>query len=326
MGISASAGWGLYPQGPATRPTKGPMSPRMTLIAIGLALGGSALAALVLVMVGHRRAASLPGVSAPGVDGGLTHAVGAATRQVQRAIASTRAPQPDDAASAEAAASAPSPEPTPTPEPAWVSGALAREFLQDPILGRLEALGQEVLAAEQLSPNELLVAVYEPLRGALSNWDDETRLILYRRGPQGFERVAFVTKAGQSLPGRAAGLLLTDLDGDRLSEAFLVGLPRGAEGKVPSVGVRRQGQDQPFRVLWNRSDLGAALASTSSGRFLAYLHQDAGPNGPWTLERYGLYGGQLGVADRQEIRPDDGRIRSEDPPPAPPQPGLRWRR
>lgn len=303
------------------------MSPRLTLLAIALALGGSALASLVLVMVGHnRRPSPLPGVAAPGVDGGLTPAVGAAARKVQQAIAASRAPGRDPVASASLAPTPP-PSPTPPPEPAWVEGdALARAFMKDPILPRLEALGQEVVAAKQLSPNELLVALYEPERGALSNWDDETRLVLYRREAVGFERSAFVTKAGQSMPGRAVGLLLTDLDGDRLSEAFLVGRPQGRLNQVPSLGLRRQAQGQPFQLFWKHSDAGAALATTSSGRFLAYLHQEGGPDGPWILERYGLYGGVLSVADRQSIEPDDGRVRSADPPPAPPQPGLRWRR
>lgn len=301
------------------------MSPRLTLLAIALALGGSALASLLLVMLGHQRGQSLPGLSAPGVDGGLHVAIAAATDRVRTRLRSP-APGQEAAATEGQASGPPSLPPTPPPEPAWVRGPLARAFAHDPIVGRLEALGQEVLFAEQVHPEELLVVVYEPPRGALSTWDDESRLTLYHRMGGQFEREAFLTKAGRSLPGRAAGLLLTDLDGDRLSEVFVVGRPQGQAGRVPSLGFRRAAPGQPYRQVWERSDTGACMTSTPSGRFLAYLHQADGPNGPWTLERFTLYGGLLSVADGQEIGPDDGHIRLGDPPPAPPQPGLRWGR
>jgi hypothetical protein len=108
-------------------------------------------------------------------------------------------------------------------------------FLASDVCHRLQALNTEITQTVQLAPNQLLAAEYVPKQGALSEWDDETRLVLYRwDGGKGFERMQFVSKAGKSIKGKLAGLELYDFDHDGTMEIVAIGGPYG-----PSARPRR---------------------------------------------------------------------------------------
>lgn len=133
-------------------------------------------------------------------------------------------------------------------------------FMASDVCHRLQALNTEIVQTVPLGADQLLVAEYLPKVSALSEWDDETRLVLYHwDGGKGFERVQFVSKAGKSIKGRLAGLALFDLDHDGQPEVFAIGFPYGATSKVMSQVYRRPAADKPFENVWMRKDFGAAF-------------------------------------------------------------------
>ncbi|MDB5096353.1 MAG: hypothetical protein JWM80_774 [Cyanobacteria bacterium RYN_339] len=137
---------------------------------------------------------------------------------------------------------------------------IADAFLASDVCHRLQALNTEITQTLPLGGNELLAAEYVPKQGALSEWDDETRLVLYRwDGGRGFERVQFVSKAGKSIKGKLAGLELFDFDHDGVPEIVAIGGPYGPSARVASKVYRRTAAGGKFENVWLRKDFGAAF-------------------------------------------------------------------
>jgi hypothetical protein len=133
-------------------------------------------------------------------------------------------------------------------------------FMASDVCHRLQALNTEITQTVQVAPDQLLAAEYVPKQGALSEWDDETRLVLYRwDGQKGFERLQFVSKAGKSIKGKLFGLELVDLDHDGQPEIVAIGGPYGLTNKVMSQVFRRPAADKPFETIWQHKDFGAAF-------------------------------------------------------------------
>lgn len=126
------------------------------------------------------------------------------------------------------------------------------DFRAAPVGIRLAALGHEPLATMRLGPDELVVVVYAPEQGTLSRWDDESRIVLYKRGHGDFERIQFMSKASESLPGRGAELVAQDLDGDGVAEVLAFGGPHGPVGKRTCMVFHRPAAGAKFGVIFRR--------------------------------------------------------------------------
>lgn len=125
-------------------------------------------------------------------------------------------------------------------------------FRASPVGLRLAALTHEPILTMPLSADELVVAIYAPEQGALSRWDDETRIVLYRRVPGDFERIQFLSKASESLPGRGVELLAQDLNGDGVNEVLALGRPHGSVGKSTFMVFHRPTVAKSFGVIFRR--------------------------------------------------------------------------
>ncbi len=128
-------------------------------------------------------------------------------------------------------------------------------FGQSDVARRLGDLGHEICWMGSVGAKQWLVGLYVPFQGALSDWDDETRLVLYRETSVGvYERVQFVSKAGDSLPGRASAVALLDLDGDGEGEILAQGQPMGMRRRVTFQIYRRDRPDARFMKVYERCD------------------------------------------------------------------------
>lgn len=157
------------------------------------------------------------------------------------------------------------------PPPAPADTPVAKAFYASPLCQRLKALGLTIMAVRPLVGNEAVVAYYVPFQGALSDWDDETRLVLYRwNGGTDFEREQFITKAGDAIGGRLSGLEIRDLDGDGQPEILAAGTPGKKLGMVSTMIFRRSAANAPFERIWNRRELGAAIRATGDALFFSY--------------------------------------------------------
>ena len=126
---------------------------------------------------------------------------------------------------------------------------------QSDVARRLGDLGHEICWVGSVGAKQWLVGLYVPFQGALSDWDDETRLVLYREASVGvYERVQFVSKAGDSLPGRASAVVLLDLDGDGEGEILALGQPMGRRRRVTFQIYRRDRPDTRFMKVYERCD------------------------------------------------------------------------
>lgn len=153
--------------------------------------------------------------------------------------------------------------------PAWASPQPDADFLaafrRAPVGHRLAALGHTPVMALALGPGDWIVAIYAPEQSATSNWDDETRLVRYRRGAKDYERVQFVSKAGKSPPGRLARLWRQDLDGDGDAEVLALGAAHGPVGKATLMVFRREGRAGSFEPVFRRRHVAPALAPDAAG-------------------------------------------------------------
>jgi hypothetical protein len=155
---------------------------------------------------------------------------------------------------------------------------------------RLAALGHEVGQIVPIGEHEVLVVDYVPKQGVGSEWDDESRLVLYRwDGHLGFEREQFVTKAGKSVPGRVAGLVVKDLDGDGQPEIAVIGKDDATFHRNTTLVLRRDaGIGTPFEEVFRRKDHLAAFSI--DGRGLTYTFEDPADHAR-RFERYALEAG-----------------------------------
>jgi hypothetical protein len=175
------------------------------------------------------------------------------------------------------------------------------EFRRAPVGQRLAALGHTPLHVLALSTGDWVVAIYAPEQSAASNWDDETRLVRYRRGATDFERVAFVSKAGKSPAGRLARLWSDDLDGDGEPEVLALGAPHGPVGKATLMAFRRDGRAGAFEVAFRRRHVAPILERDGPGRLVFSFER---PRGTRHRERFRWRDGVLEpvVGDAPPIR------------------------
>lgn len=162
-------------------------------------------------------------------------------------------------------------------------GGLA-SFLASPVAQRLAALGHQPVAAARVGPSQTLIAIYVPVQGALSDWDDETRLVLYRRTEGAdFERVQFVSKAGLSVPGRIDSLLVRDLDHDGQPEVVAVGRALDSGLRTTSLIFRRPSADARYELVWRRRDREVAFFfDARPGQFgYTYVERRTGTARQW---------------------------------------------
>lgn len=175
---------------------------------------------------------------------------------------------------------------------AAVVASPAQLFLTSDVAQRLKALNTEVLQTLDLGGGEVLAVEYIPKQGALSEWDDESRLVLYKQDGMSFTRVQFVSKAGQSIPGRIAGLEAVDLDHDGTPELIAIGYPHAPSGKVTSQIYRRPAPGARYEQIWKHKDLGACFRTDFKDAPFTYITLD-----PQTFavkrEGYTLKAGEL---------------------------------
>lgn len=145
-----------------------------------------------------------------------------------------------------------------------------RTFRAAPVGARLTALRHDPLSVRRLRTGEWAVLIHAPEQSKISNWDDETRLVLYRRGEGDFERTQFVSKAGRAVPGRTSNLDVRDLDGDGVEELIVRGRPHGPVGKSTVMIFRRDKADAKYYVVFRRRHLRAELIATPKGVHLQY--------------------------------------------------------
>jgi hypothetical protein len=169
-------------------------------------------------------------------------------------------------------------------------------FRASDVVQRLQALGTDITHVLDLGGGEVLAAEYIPKQGALSEWDDESRLVLYHyEANHAFTRTQFVSKAGRSIPGRLAALLARDLDHDGIPEILAVGYPHAPSGKVTSQIFRRTGAGHKFESLWQHKDAGACFRFDDASVSYQYITLDPTTFKPHS-EAYVLTGGQLTLA------------------------------
>ncbi|HEY9722633.1 MAG TPA: hypothetical protein V6D47_11495 [Oscillatoriaceae cyanobacterium] len=163
----------------------------------------------------------------------------------------------------------------PVPDNAPADTPVAKAFYASPLCQRLKALGLSIVAVTPLVGNEAVVAYYVPFQGAMSDWDDETRLVLYRwKGGTDFAREQFITKAGDSIHGHLSGLEIRDLDGDGQPEIIAAGMPGTKLGEVSTMIFRRDSATDAFQRIWDRHDLGAAVRANGAQLFYSYQMWD----------------------------------------------------
>jgi hypothetical protein len=169
------------------------------------------------------------------------------------------------------AAAAPAATPA-TPGVPVASDAALRAFKAAPVGQRLAALGHEPLVAVPMGNEEVAVVVYAPFQSAISRWDDESRVVLYRRGAADYERVQFVSRAAESIPGRIAVLLARDVDGDGVVDLVGIGRAHGPVGKATLMIFRRREAGGRFDVVFRRRQAAPALVFAPGGR-LTYTYE-----------------------------------------------------
>jgi hypothetical protein len=180
--------------------------------------------------------------------------------------------------------------------PALAATPLETAFRASDVVHRLQSLSTDITDVLELGTGEVLAAEYIPKQGALSEWDDESRLVLYRQEANGsFTRVQFVSKAGRSIPGRLAAILATDLDHDGTPEILAIGQPHGPSFKVTSQIFRRAGAGQKFESIWQHKDMGACFRLDAPAVAFTYITLDTTTFKPRS-EAYLMQGGQLALA------------------------------
>ncbi|MEB3196264.1 MAG: hypothetical protein VKP62_03580 [Candidatus Sericytochromatia bacterium] len=142
--------------------------------------------------------------------------------------------------------------PAPQPDPLVL-------FVRAAVGQRLLALGHTPHAAVRLKTGEWAIAIHAPEQSSISAWDDESRIVLYRRTAHDFERVQFVSKAGRSVPGRLTALEVRDLDGDGVEELVARGQPHGPVGKQTVMVFRRSAPTAGFEVVLRRRQLALTM-------------------------------------------------------------------
>lgn len=187
------------------------------------------------------------------------------------------------------------------PEPGATARAEAlATFRAAPVGQRLAALMNEPIMAVPLAGDEVAVVVYAPEQGSLSRWDDESRVVLYRRAKPDWERVQFVSKAGESIPGRLRALLPQDVDGDGLVDLVALGGPHGPVGKATLMVFRRWEAGGKFYAVFRRRQAAPALTFGPGGK-LAYTYE--APTGGRRFEAFALDG-------NGHYQPADGQARA----------------
>lgn len=156
---------------------------------------------------------------------------------------------------------------TSSPDP-----ALLATFRAAPIGQRLAALNNEPILALPLAGDEVAVVVYAPEQGALSRWDDESRVVLYKRAAPDWERLQFVSKAGESVPGRIAALLAQDIDQDGLTDLVAIGRAHGPVGKSTLIVFRRWEAGGKFYMVFSRRHAAPAITFGQGGK-LTYTYE-----------------------------------------------------
>ncbi|MEB3284081.1 MAG: hypothetical protein VKN33_02185 [Candidatus Sericytochromatia bacterium] len=154
-----------------------------------------------------------------------------------------------------------------------------RAFCEAPVGRRLSALGHTPLTTRRLKNGEWAVLIHAPEQSTISNWDDETRVVLYRPGKNDFQRTQFVSRAGHAVPGQTRHLEVRDLDGDDIEELVIKGQPHGPVGKSTVAIYRRQNSDARFYVVFRRRQLNNELIVGPKGVKLRYRN-----NGKSTIE------------------------------------------
>lgn len=174
-----------------------------------------------------------------------------------------------------------------TPSP---GSELLAAFKAAPVGHRLAALAHEPILAVPVVGDEVAVVVYAPEQGTLSRWDDESRVVLYRRATPDWERVQFVSKAGESVPGRIAALHVRDVDGDGLAELVAIGRAHGQVGKATLMVFRRDRPGGKFEVIFRRRQAAPAFTFGLGGR-LTYTYESPLPARERRFETFALEGG-----------------------------------
>ncbi len=182
------------------------------------------------------------------------------------------------------------------------SSDLLATFRAAPVGQRLAALAHEPILAMPLAGDEVAVVVYAPEQGSLSRWDDESRVVLYRRALPDWERIQFVSKAGQSVPGRIAALHARDVDGDGLPELVAIGQAHGKVGKATLMVFRRDRPGGKFELIFRRRQAAPALKFGPGGR-LTYTYESPMPSRERRFETFALDGGMYvaTVGDAQPV-------------------------
>lgn len=180
--------------------------------------------------------------------------------------------------------------------------ALLATFKAAPVGLRLAALAHEPILAVPVVGDEVAVVVYAPEQGSLSRWDDESRVVLYRRATPDWERLQFVSKAGQSVPGRIAALAVRDVDGDGLAELVAIGRAHGPVGKATLMVFRRDRPGGTFELIFRRRQAASALLFGPAGR-LTYTYEGPMPTRERRFETFALDGGmyQATAGDAQPV-------------------------
>lgn len=155
--------------------------------------------------------------------------------------------------------------------------ALVDAFNRSETGRRQASLGLEVLDAMALGPDEVVIAAYQPELGAMNDWDDETRLTLYKRTGDSFMLGQFLSKAGKSPKGRLGGWVKRDLDADGLDEVLVIGRAGGAFGRVDVQVYRRPAKDSPFTLAWSRQEREAAFWLDGTRLGYTWLERGASP-------------------------------------------------
>ena len=150
--------------------------------------------------------------------------------------------------------------------------AALRAFQAAPVGQRIAALAHVPLLALPLGGDEVAMVLYAPEQGALSRWDDESRVVLYKRATPDWERLQFVSKAGEAVPGRIGELIARDLDGDGLTDLVAIGRAHGPVGKATLIVYRRWEAGGKFYLAFRRRHAAPALTFGPGGK-LVYTYE-----------------------------------------------------